>query len=327
MDFLKELGTMALGSRLKRLLERLNKDVARYYRRRGTDFQPHWFSTLVLLGRRSPMTITGIADELRYTHPAVNKLAGQMVQAGLVQSSPGVRDRRERHLSLTRKGRESIAILAPLWDDINAVMAEAIAESGYDLVKALDGLEDQLDRKSLFHRLTEDAPAPLPEEDEIIDYRPAYRKDFRALNFEWLKDSSGIEEQDRHMLSDPEGKIIKTGGAVFFARRKGKIVGTCALVKHPDGVWEMAKMAVAAPARRRHIGTELAMAAIRRARASGASKICLETSPKDARAIGFFKTLGFRKTRMARLPARYRRPRLTMELNLAIPQENPHDKR
>jgi DNA-binding MarR family transcriptional regulator len=110
MDVLKELGAMALGSRLRRLLERLNKDVSLYYRTLGLGFQPHWFSTLYLLGRRSPMTVTGIAEALGYTHPAVTKLAGQMVRAGLVASSRG-RDRRERRLALTGKGRGMIETL------------------------------------------------------------------------------------------------------------------------------------------------------------------------------------------------------------------------
>ena len=40
MDFIKELGELALGSRLKRLVENLRKDVKAIYESYGIDFEP-----------------------------------------------------------------------------------------------------------------------------------------------------------------------------------------------------------------------------------------------------------------------------------------------
>lgn len=290
MDVLKELGVVALGSRLKRLLERLNKDVSRFYRTLDLDFQPHWFSTLYLLGRQSPMTVTGIAESLGYTHPAVVKLAAQMTRAGLVSSYPGC-DRRERRLALTGKGRRMIVTLKPVWENISRHMARVIVESGHDLVAALDAVEAGLDRQSLLERLTGIPAFRFPDDVEILDYRPAFKNDFERLNREWIEGHFKIEKSDEAMLSNPDGTIIRKGGAIFFAKRKETIVGTCALIKHPGGVWELAKMAVTEQARGRRVGTALAVSAARRARELGAERLCLETSPTDTRAMAFLRAL------------------------------------
>jgi GNAT superfamily N-acetyltransferase len=169
-------------------------------------------------------------------------------------------------------------------------MAGIIAESGYDFIGAVDALEARLDRHSLFDRLG-GIPAPRPSDGvEILDYRPAFRKDFKRLNYEWLQGCVEVERRDERMLSDPDGTIIRARGAVFFPRRKGRIVGTCALVKHPDGVWELAKLAVTERARRTCVGTALAVCAANRARDLGAERLCLETSPTDARPSAFSRS-------------------------------------
>ena len=55
MDLIKQLGPMALGSRLKRLTVRMNKDVSRVYRELGLDFEARWFPVAYLLSRRQPL--------------------------------------------------------------------------------------------------------------------------------------------------------------------------------------------------------------------------------------------------------------------------------
>ncbi len=316
MDFLEELGVMAFGSRLKRLLERNNKDISRFYRVLGADFEARWFSTLYLLGSQSPMTITGIADKLSFTHPAVNKIVTQMSRAGLVTSFRGKRDKRRRMVELTEKGRSMISFLTPAWDDVCDVMTGLIAESGHDFMKLIGEIESRLHEKSLYARLKERSKPRLLDEIVILDYRPALKQHFKELNYEWLKEYFKVEKQDEEILSDPHGKIIKTGGCIFFAEIRGRIVGTCALVRHRDGNHELSKLAVTKEVREWFVGTKLATAVIDRARESEVETLYLETNPKDQRVIRFFESLGFKKMENNPLPARYKRPRITMCLNL-----------
>ena len=49
IDLIRKLGPLAFASRLKRLSERLMKDVALVYKDLNVDFQPRWFPVLYLL--------------------------------------------------------------------------------------------------------------------------------------------------------------------------------------------------------------------------------------------------------------------------------------
>ena len=49
MNFIKELGPLALGTRIKNLSELLMKDMARVYKEYGVDFEPRWFTLFQLI--------------------------------------------------------------------------------------------------------------------------------------------------------------------------------------------------------------------------------------------------------------------------------------
>ena len=87
MDLFRELGALALGSRLSRLIDRLNRDISGLYRSLNVGFEARWFPVLYLLGTCSPLSVTGIANRLGISHPAVNKLVSQMSRIGFVSSS------------------------------------------------------------------------------------------------------------------------------------------------------------------------------------------------------------------------------------------------
>ena len=199
---------------------------------------------------------------------------------------------------------------------MRATLSALHEEPGCSFFAAMERLENRLDEKSLFRCLTANCKEQLMAGVEILEYRPEFRKHFERLNRAWLKRQFVIEKHDKQMLSDPEGTIIARGGAVLFARVERKIVGTCALIRHEDGIWELAKLAVDDSARERYVGTKLAGFAVAGARTAGADRVLLETSPSDERALGFFESLGFARIDSNPLPARYERERVTMELKL-----------
>src|SRR5262245_888565 len=85
---------------------------------------------------------------------------------------------------------------------------------------------------------------PEPSEAvEIINYEAQYKEIFKQLNREWIEHYFSVEEVDNTILADPEQYILQ-GGYIFFAKYHGQIVGTCALVKHQDQGFELAKMGV-----------------------------------------------------------------------------------
>ncbi|MCC3156146.1 GNAT family N-acetyltransferase [Hymenobacter sp. 15J16-1T3B] len=153
-----------------------------------------------------------------------------------------------------------------------------------------------------------------PASVDILPYEPAHQAAFRALNEEWITRYFALEDLDRRMLDDPEGYILRPGGYIFMARHAGAIVGTCALIKEHDGVYELAKMAVTPAAQGLGIGWRLGQAAIAQARTIGAHEIELLSNRKLAPALSLYRKLGFVE---APLPAsEYQRADIRMVLAL-----------
>ena len=296
MDTINELAELAFASRLKRLSERLMKDVSRLYQKLNVDFEARWFPVLFTLNLKSTMTVTSLGRSTGLTHTAINQIASEMMKKGLVISREGKEDKRQRLLSISPKGKETAALLAPVWQEIRLATKEVIDATGCDVLSAIGKIEKQLDRQNMYERVWIRLKGRLPGEIEILEYRPAYKKHFYSLNREWLEEHFAIEEADEQILSDPNGKIIRKGGAIFFASLDKNIVGTAALIRHKNGLFELAKMAVTRNARGLGIGKKLAHMLIDRAKKLGAKEIYLQTSLELVAANHLYKKLGFRET-------------------------------
>lgn len=125
-----------------------------------------------------------------------------------------------------------------------------------------------------------------------------------------------MEPIDRAVLSNPEERIIKPGGMVFFALLDGAVVGTCALIRHTDGLFELSKMAVADNHQGHGIGTQLLMQVIDWARSQSIQKLFVETNTVLERAVRLYQRVGFRAIAVDSSNVHYRRTNLKMELNL-----------
>ena len=320
MDFIADLGELALATRLKRLSERLMKDVSRVYRDLGIDFKANWFSILYALGQESPMSVTELARALGLSHPAVNQIAAQLLSRGLVGQGKDESDERKRLLHLTPMGRQLIDELEPVWNEIRLANRALLREAGGDLLGNLTRVEAALDENSMVNRVNKRLGLPTTPRVKIVDYRPAYKKHFISLNIEWLEKYFTVEETDIRILSDPNRKILKRGGTILFALLDEKVAGTCALIKHTEGMMELAKMGVTAEAQGHGVGTALAEAIIKRARKAGAKEVYLHTSPVLKKACRLYRRLGFRKIKRSPVPGddakRYKRCSIAMVLKL-----------
>jgi DNA-binding MarR family transcriptional regulator/predicted N-acetyltransferase YhbS len=307
---------MALGSRLKRLTIRMNKDVSRVYHDLGIEFEARWFPVAYLLERQAPLSITEIASALNYTHTAIKNFANEMTRKQLVETVRDKTDRRKRILRLTRKGRQVVDQLVPVWREIHTVARDLVDASEPDLLEAIGGVERQLDRQEVYARIRERMRPRLLDAIEIVEYRSAYKRHFQVLNQGWLREHFSIESHDEKLLADPVGRIIDHGGSVLFARLKGRIVGTAALIRHPDEVYELAKMAVTEKARRRLVGTKLTLAIVERARSQGARYLYLETHPRLKAAQRLYESVGFERVDESPIPPAFQRRRILMRLTL-----------
>lgn len=325
IDLIQQLGSLAFASRLRRLSERLLRDVSSVYQTENMDFEARWFPVFYLLWRQSPLAVTVIAQRLHLTHPAVNQVAGAMEKAGLLSSTRDAEDDRRRLLSLSAGGKILAKKLQPIWQDIQEATSEVLTLSGADFLAAIARIEEALDKTSMHERVLACRKAREFAAIQIVDYQPRYRSDFRRLNLEWIEKYFAVEPADKAIMDDPQNQVIAKGGKILFAKIGKTIIGTAALIRHDDKTFELAKMAVDEKAQGHQAGKRLALAAIEQASALNARRIVLFTNSKLIAANALYRKLGFvRMEASLRQVCPYQRPSIGLELDLRKLSQQSH---
>jgi DNA-binding MarR family transcriptional regulator len=152
-DAVKALGHLALGTRLKRLGDRLQAQTQAILEASSVSLYASHLPPLVALKRHGAMTIGDLSRTLGVTQPGVTRMTATAEAAGLVRSEVATADRRARVVSLTPAGLELLAHLErrafPL---IEAAVRDACAEASSDFLAHLSILEDTLEATPLATR-------------------------------------------------------------------------------------------------------------------------------------------------------------------------------
>lgn len=313
MDYLDRLGSLALGSRLKRMSERLGQEVAEVYSEAGVSFEPKWFPVFRLLAEQKVASVTDVASWVGITHPAVNQIAQELTKAGLITSASDKSDGRKRLLSLSSKGKKLATELEPVWQALHCALSDLFEETELSLLNAVATAESAMDRRSLLSRYEEMSSVLKKEKPEVIEFSPEYSSHFVRLNRAWIEQLFCLEESDLKLFSNPK-KIIDDGGFIFFVRIGHKIVGTCALVKVDDSTFELAKMAVDEAYRGMGLGRLLLKACVERAEKCNAKSVLLETNSRLKAAVKLYQSFGFEL--IENTHSDYKRVDLVMKLDL-----------
>src|SRR4051812_31390392 len=125
MDQIHHLGSLALGSRLKRLSERFMTEAAQIYAARQVSFEPRWFPLFSLVESEGPVAMGDAARKLGVTHAAVSQNAHDMLRRKLFIASKAANDERSTLLSLSASGRKLSKELQTLWLDLRGAVDEA----------------------------------------------------------------------------------------------------------------------------------------------------------------------------------------------------------
>jgi DNA-binding MarR family transcriptional regulator/N-acetylglutamate synthase-like GNAT family acetyltransferase len=318
MSYITELEELAFATRLKLLNERLIQDATRVYKTLDIDFEPRWFTIFYLLNTKSPLSITEISYELGITQPAVTQIADILVKKGYINHVKDKNDTRKRMLALSKKAKEHIPELEPIWESFSRAHKSLFNSISYDVMLMVGKLEEALDSKDMFTRIMEDFKKRQSSNVEIIDYKPEYKHYFKKLNYEWLKKYFWVEKDDEEILSNPESEIIGKGGFIFFAKENDEILGTAALKRHENGVFELAKMAVTEKAQGRQIGKKLVHSVIERARTENGGTLFLITSRRLKAACSLYRKLGFEQVENGNgETTKYDRASIKMQLDLS----------
>ncbi|WP_343692196.1 bifunctional helix-turn-helix transcriptional regulator/GNAT family N-acetyltransferase [Chitinophaga sp.] len=316
MEFFKEAGKMALGSRLRLLTEKITEDAAQIYRLYGVDMQPKWFPVFYVLSKGEGKTVTAIAKEIGHTHPSVSKITAEMVKAGYLTEKKDKSDGRRNLVQLSKKGKETVIRMADQLKDVEQAIDEISSQTTNDLWKAIGEWEYLLEEKSLLRRVLETKKQREGHAIRIVDYTPAYQQAFRDLNEEWITTYFKMEAADYKALDHPDEYILDKGGYILVALDGEVPVGVCALIKMDDPLYEyeLAKMAVSPKAQGKSVGYKLGSAIVEKARSLGAKNLYLESNTILKPAIGLYQKLGFKKVAGRATP--YERCNIQMELIL-----------
>jgi len=134
-------GNLSLGSRLKRLSDRLVQDVTDIYQRQGIELNPRYFPLFNLLYLQGPMAVTQAAELLSVSHPAVSKTAAKMLEEGWLTKQPDPADERRQLLAISEQGQQLLVEIEPIWRAIKGHLDAAMARQQYPLLAALDEFE------------------------------------------------------------------------------------------------------------------------------------------------------------------------------------------
>lgn len=292
MDFIEELGTLALGTRIKNLGELLMKDMARIYKEQGVDFEPRWFTLFQLIIRKNEVSVTEIAYDLKQTHPAVVQVVNMLEKKGLVITVQDMEDKRKRLVRLSRKGKDMADELEPVWLKVKEAALELLMESEPGLLHNISSLEKALQSQSMYDRIYEKIYDDF--DIRIVGNNTEYLESFRKLNEEWLRQYLDISNHDMRVLADPSEQIIKKGGRIYCMLWNDEVVGTYALQRVNSDEWELSKFTIKKDFRGKKLGKKLLQHAIQQATILDARCLLLFTHTKLFEATKLYKNAGFR---------------------------------
>lgn len=295
-DFLDELAELALGSRLKRLSERLIADAAQVYKYCGHDVQPKWFTLLALLDKKNQVSIVDAAQFLGLTQPAISQFAKELIAKGLVITTLSDTDSRKKYLSLTEQGKAIVCAMQPMWQAVDSAAKQLCNEAGEGFLELIQKFEKSLSQQSLLQRSIALLEHSKGDNDvECIDFSPELAIDFKSINSEWINEMFELEASDLEALNYPQKNIIDKGGKIYFAKHAQLgIVGACALLRKEDNSYELTKMGVIKKARGLKIGETLLEHVINQANKMAVTKLFLLTNHNCEAAIHLYEKYGFR---------------------------------
>ena len=151
---------------------------------------------------------------------------------------------------------------------------------------------------------------------KIIPFEPKYAAEFKKLNIQWLEEFFWVEPHDEEVLGNPQRYVIEPGGNIFFVLDDNLVIGTVALMKMEDGVFELTKMAVSPEVRGKKIGQKLMEYTLNYAKSQDWEKLIIYSNRKLENAIYIYKKYGFKEIPLEKeLP--YDRADIKMELPLS----------
>lgn len=153
-DVIRTLGFLCLGTRMKRLGERLQADTQQIIENSGMAVLASQFPYLAAIDRLGPLTIGDLAEAMGVTQPAVTRTVLQLDAAGLTLSEPSPGDQRRKIVRLSDDGRTLVDTASrSVWPQVEAAVRDLCRDLDGPLLSQLAAVEDGLAKRPLAKRL------------------------------------------------------------------------------------------------------------------------------------------------------------------------------
>jgi DNA-binding MarR family transcriptional regulator len=153
LDVVRELGHLTLGTRLKRLGERLQSQTQRILDGYELPIQAAQFPFLAAIDRLGAATVGELAEAVGLTQPAATRALAQLADAGFVEIAQAEADQRCKSVTLTRRGTRLVELgKREVWPVIDAAARDVCRGASGPLLDQLAAIEDALEREPLDQR-------------------------------------------------------------------------------------------------------------------------------------------------------------------------------
>lgn len=152
-DVVRALGFLTLGTRMRRIGERLQADTQDLLDELNVGFVPSQYPFLAAIDRLGPLTVGELSEAVGVTQPAATKSVGLIARLGLLRVVASDEDQRRKIVSLTEKGQKLVDnARRDVWPQIERAVADLCAALDGPLLDQLAAIEDGLAAKPLARR-------------------------------------------------------------------------------------------------------------------------------------------------------------------------------
>lgn len=161
-DIVRTLGYATLGSRLKRIGEKLQSQTQDLTITLASEDLPTPYNpVLAALDLHGPMSIGDLAKSLGQSQPGITRMINKMKREGLVEPRPDPTDKRVNAIQLTEEGNKLVEKLkGKLWPAVTLAVEDACRDLHGSFLEQLTQLEKRLSELSLADR---HPPPPFPD--------------------------------------------------------------------------------------------------------------------------------------------------------------------
>ena len=152
-DVVRAFGFLSLGTRLKRIGERLQADTQQIMDELEVPLQASQYPLLAAIDWLGPLSIGELAVAVGITQPGATRSLSQLVGLGLcaVRTTPD--DQRRKVASLTKKGQRLVDVAKrDVWPQIERAVADLCGDLSGPLLQQLASIEDGLTEAPLIRR-------------------------------------------------------------------------------------------------------------------------------------------------------------------------------